>query len=229
MIIDSLENKLPNIEAEITQNLLQNQVESILEVLLKSDNFTALARKLFHQVQGQSVTPVLPSPSGEVAISPTVKTVEKIVKVETIPKWAKDFEKYYQQLIELQSSLELEPFHSIYVKDEPISNLTLLEFICISSQGETVQIVWERLAESCKSKTRQATSTEYQLLKTVIDLCNLNRAISKIELRKPEANQEYNFKLHNKVSGKGQTISLVLLPALYDGGKLKKLAQVITE
>ena len=226
---DILEKELPNHEIEVTQNPLQIQVESILEVLIKSDNFNALASKLFHQFQGQSITPTFSSPSREATSSPTVETLKKIVKVETTPNWAKDFEKYQQQLSELQSSPKLEQLYGIYVKDNPISDLTLLEFICISGQWETVKTVWERLADLCKSERRQPTSAEYQLLKTAIDLYNFNRVLSKIELRVPQDNEAYNFKLHNRVNSKGEAISQVLLPALYDGKKLEKLALVITE
>lgn len=154
--------------------------------------------------------------------------VEKIVeqKIEITPQWAIDLEEQYNYLKQLSHFPEL---LSILVQNNKDQKNALLSFISCSSQWQNIVRIWDKLAEYCKSNHQEIDPDQFKFLENALFLYNLTLSNSRAELRSPKINDDFDFANHTQVAGLGNSISQILLPALYSAsGEKVKSALVIT-
>ncbi|MHA3116584.1 hypothetical protein E0H86_11800 [Acinetobacter sp. ANC 4635] len=154
--------------------------------------------------------------------------VEKIIEknFEITPTWALHLEEQKEYLDSLTQFPELQSFFNIQKYDDATN---ILAFISFSSQWHNIVRIWEKFAEQCKGSQQVIELDKLKLLENAINLYNLTLSDAKVELRLPNLQTGYDYKIHNQVAGSGNQIKVVLLPGLYNAsGEKVKSALVIT-
>lgn len=144
------------------------------------------------------------------------------------PLWFDGLQEQADYLKTVQQSSAIQEILNLKQETE---GQTLLAFICCSAQWPNIIQLWEHYAEKCKATHQAATDAELGILENAIALYNLSLKNSKAQLLTPQIGENYDYTLHYQVSGSGDLIQDVLLPALYSasGEKIKSALILTTE
>ena len=155
---------------------------------------------------------------------PTEKIIEK--KIEVLPIWTLGLE---EQKAYLESLGQFPELQSIFNTDQHDVTTKILAFISFSSQWSNIVRLWDRLAEQCKSSQKEIEPEKIKLLENAINLYNLSLLNTQAELKAPDLNSDYDYNIHNQITGSGNKIKTVLLSGLYNAsGEKVKSSLVIT-
>ncbi|NUF61706.1 MULTISPECIES: hypothetical protein [Acinetobacter] len=155
---------------------------------------------------------------------PIEKIVEK--KIEVTPTWALSLE---EQKGHLDSLVQFPELQSIFNIEQYDDTTKILAFISASSQWQNILRIWDKLAIECKSSQQELEAGKLKLLENAVFLYNLTLSNSQAQLKTPDLNTDYDYNIHNQISGVGDQIKLVLLPGVYSAsGEKVKSALVIT-
>lgn len=155
---------------------------------------------------------------------PIEKIVEK--KIEVTPTWALSLEEQKKYLHSLVQFPELQSIFNIEQYDDTTK---ILAFISASSQWQNILRIWDKLAIECKNSQQELEVGKLNLLENAVFLYNLTLSNSQAQLKTPDLNTDYDYNIHNQISGVGGQIKLVLLPGVYSAsGEKVKSALVIT-
>lgn len=155
---------------------------------------------------------------------PIEKIVEK--KIEVTPTWALSLE---EQKGYLDSLVQFPELQSIFNIEQYDDTTKILAFISASSQWQNILRIWDKLAIECKNSQQELEVGKLKLLENAVFLYNLTLSNSQAQLKTPDLNTDYDYNIHNQISGVGGQIKLVLLPGVYSAsGEKVKSALVIT-
>lgn len=147
-------------------------------------------------------------------------------EIEVMPIWAFPLENQHQILEKIRNISDIA---DIFEYDRENSELSILSFIVISSQWNTLVNIWQACADQCKRTQEQPPQEYLEVLNNALYLYNLTLSNSKASLKNPVVGETYNYNHHNQISGCEKSITKVLLPALYTASNnLCKTALVIT-
>ncbi|MFW1859943.1 hypothetical protein [Acinetobacter defluvii] len=185
------------------------------------------SQKVDQQLQGIITQKEIVEKAIEVPVEKIIykdKIVEK--NIEIIPTWALSLEEQKGYLDYLVQFPELQSIFNIEQYDDATK---ILAFISASSQWQNIVRIWDKLAEQCKSSQQELETGKLKLLENAIFLYNLTLLNTQAQLKTPDLNTDYDYNIHNQISGSGSQIKLVLLSGLYNAsGEKVKSALVIT-
>ena len=185
------------------------------------------SQKVDQQLQGIITQKEIVEKAIEVPVEKIIykdKIVEK--NIEIIPTWALSLEEQKGYLDYLVQFPELQSIFNIEQYDDATK---ILAFISASSQWQNIVRIWDKLAEQCKSSQQELEEGKLKLLENAIFLYNLTLSNTQAQLKTPDLNTDYDYNIHNQISGSGSQIKLVLLSGLYNAsGEKVKSALVIT-
>ncbi len=129
----------------------------------------------------------------------------------------------------LDSLVQFPELQSIFNIEQYDDTTKILAFISASSQWQNILRIWDKLAIECKSSQQELEAGKLKLLENAVFLYNLTLSNSQAQLKTPDLNTDYDYNIHNQISGVGDQIKLVLLPGVYSAsGEKVKSALVIT-
>ena len=185
------------------------------------------SQKVDQQLQGIITQKEIVEKAIEVPVEKIIykdKIVEK--NIEITPTWALSLEEQKGYLDFLVQFPELKSIFNIEQYDDATK---ILAFISASSQWQNIVRIWDKLAEQCKSSQQELEEGKLKLLENAIFLYNLTLLNTQAQLKTPDLNTDYDYNIHNQISGSGSQIKLVLLSGLYNAsGEKVKSALVIT-
>ena len=185
------------------------------------------SQKVDQQLQGIITQKEIVEKAIEVPVEKIIykdKIVEK--NIEITPTWALSLEEQKGYLDFLVQFPELKSIFNIEQYDDATK---ILAFISASSQWQNIVRIWDTLAEQCKSSQQELEEGKLKLLENAIFLYNLTLLNTQAQLKTPDLNTDYDYNIHNQISGSGSQIKLVLLSGLYNAsGEKVKSALVIT-
>ena len=103
----------------------------------------------------------------------------------------------------------------------------LTRLLATASQWERLLELWEVLAERCKSHARPATEAELQLLKGCLSVHNLIWRDRQAQLCHAEVGAEYDYRLHQRKSHRGEIITAQWLPGLANADSERQCPPVV--
>lgn len=124
--------------------------------------------------------------------------------------------------------------------DEDLSPAWLLEsenegqqltrLLATAAQWERLLELWDLLAERCKSQARPANAAELHILEGCIEIHNLIWRDRQAQLCCVEVGAEYDYRLHQRSTLRGEVITAQWLPGLANaGGERQRLPLAATE
>ncbi|XID74649.1 hypothetical protein ACF3NA_09020 [Alkanindiges sp. WGS2144] len=96
----------------------------------------------------------------------------------------------------------------------PNHDENILQLIAIASQWNNVLRIWDALAAQVKNTQQAISVTERTILEHSLALFNLTLQSNQATLQDPEIGENYDYDIHQKVSGSGGNIEQVLLAGL---------------
>lgn len=147
-------------------------------------------------------------------------------ETEVIPVWARSLEDQHQILEKIRNISDIA---DIFEHNRENTELSILSFIVMSSQWNTLVSIWQACADQCKHTKEQPPQEYLEVLNNALYLHNFTLLDNKASLKNPVVGETYDYKYHHQVSGCEKSITKVLLPALYaSSNNLFKTALVIT-
>lgn len=215
-------------EAEIEKFL--SYMKHAVVFLEKDDMALSFFAKLFGQKN--NIAPQIIEKKVEIPVEKIVEKrvevpveviVEKIVekKVAVTPEWAKPLEKQQQFLQQVTAHTEL----SRILLPEHANDV--VQLIATASQWNNVLRIWDALAKQAKDK-QTISNVETAILEYCLALYNLTLSTSQAILKKPHVGDDYDFGLHQKISGSGDQVQQVLLAGLYNPAGEKVRSAIVT-
>ena len=124
--------------------------------------------------------------------------------------------------------------------DEDLSPAWLLEsesegqqltrLLATAAQWERLLELWDLLAERCKSQARPANAAELHILDGCLEIHNLIWRDRQAQLCCVEVGAEYDYRLHQRSTLRGEVIRAQWLPGLANaGGERQRLPLAATE
>ena len=108
--------------------------------------------------------------------------------------------------------------------------LQLTRLLATAAQWERLLDLWDVLAERCKTASSPASAAELQILDGCLQTHNLIWRDRQAQLRTVEVGAEYDYRLHNRTTLRGEVIAAQWLPGLINaGGELQRLPLVAAE
>lgn len=209
---------------------IKDCLPQIIELLKSIDG------KLHHH----SNTPTTPP-------EPIIKEVEVIKEIEVIKEVPKEIIKEIEVIKEVPDAfsrtLASERKLLTQVQQDPILSEILLhrhqnssenqQFIALianAAQWNTIEILFDKLAQRCKDEQRPAHASELDILQQCLAIHNLIWQNQTAQLRSISIGTPYDYKKHNSSNGRGDTIAAEWLPELLNtSGKTSKPALVQTQ
>ena len=147
-------------------------------------------------------------------------------EIEVTPVWAHSLKAQHQILEKIRNISDIA---DMFEYNRENSELSILSFIVISSQWNTLVNIWQACADQCKHTKEQPPQEYLEVLNNALYLYNLTLSDNRASLKAPLVGDIYDYNLQNKVAGNNKNITKVLLPALYSASnKIDKTALVIT-
>jgi hypothetical protein len=221
----------------------KTDIDKILERLEKSEVFERLIAKVrcIWDKHADPASKVVQTVEKRVEV-PVEKIVEKIIykdkivekrvdvpvdrivekKIEVVPSWAKSLESELAFLQQVQAHPEIAKILL------PNGDNNVLQLIAIAAQWSNVLRIWDALATQVKDSKQAISVTEQQILAHSLALFNLTLQSSQATLKNPELGKDYDFEIHQKISGSGGTIEQVLLASLYNAADEKVRSAVVS-
>lgn len=107
---------------------------------------------------------------------------------------------------------------SAWLVDAESEGQQLARLLATAAQWERLLELWDVLAERCKQGSRPATAGELQILEGSLVIHNLIWRDRQARLCGVEAGAEYDYRLHQRVSLRGEVIAMQWLPGLANAG-----------
>jgi hypothetical protein len=106
----------------------------------------------------------------------------------------------------------------------------LARLLASAAQWERLLELWDLLAERCKSQARPAHVSELHILEGCLGIHNLIWRDRQAELCQVDAGVEYDYRLHQRATLRGDVIAAQWLPGLANaGGERQRLPLAATE
>lgn len=208
-------------EEQFTQGMLEPGLRIELIKLLKDD--TEVRKSVLDIVATQaSVSNVVPEPEPEP------------VAVATQPPLECPHDPLRGQLNAPLKLLETlcadEGLSSYWLVEGESEGLQLTRLLATAAQWERLLDLWDVLAERCKTAHNPASAAELQILGGCLHIHNLIWRDRQAQLRTVEIGAEYDYRLHNRTTLRGEVIAAHWLPGLVNaGGELQRLPLVAAE
>lgn len=106
----------------------------------------------------------------------------------------------------------------------------LARLLATAAQWERLLDLWDVLAERCKAASSPASADELQIFDGCLQIHNLIWRDRQAQLRTVEVGSEYDYRLHNRTTLRGELIAAQWFPGLVNaGGELQRLPLVAAE
>lgn len=118
---------------------------------------------------------------------------------------------------------------SAWLVDGDSEGLQLARLLASAAQWERLLELWDVLAERCKDAARPATAVELSILEGCLSIHNLIWRDRQAQVCSVEAGVEYDYRLHQRASLRGEVITQQWLPGLANaGGERQRLPLAAT-
>lgn len=105
----------------------------------------------------------------------------------------------------------------------------LVRLIAIAAHWERILELWERLAEICRQNRQAADASALQLLGGCLAIHNLIWTTRQARLVQVETGSPFDYRLHQRATQTGETITAQWLPGLANaGGEIQRQPLVST-
>lgn len=106
----------------------------------------------------------------------------------------------------------------------------LARLLATAAQWERLLELWDLLAERCKAKERPASVAELAILEGCLNVHNLIWRDRKAQLCSVEVGAEYDYRVHQRTTLRGEVITAQWLPGLANaGGERQRLPLAAAE
>lgn len=216
-------------EEQLMQGMLDPGLRIELIKLLKED--TEVRQSVLDIVATQaSASNVKPESEPE----PELKLELKPVAVATQPPHECPHDPLRDQLnaqLKLLATLCAdEGLSSYWLVHGENEGLQLARLLATAAQWDRLLDLWDVLAERCKTASSPASAAELQILDGCLQIHNLIWRDRQAQLRTAEVGAEYDYRLHNRTTLRGEVIAAQWLPGLVNaGGELQRLPLVAAE
>lgn len=164
-----------------------------------------------------------------------IKEVPKeIIKEIKVPQEVPDaFSRALGSERELLAQVQQDPVLSqvlLHRHQDTSDKQQFIALIANAAQWDTIETLFDKLAQRCKDQQRPASQNELSILQQCLAIHNLIWQNQTAQLRSITPNSPYDYKKHNSGNGSGSTIVAEWLPELLNtSGKTIKPALVETK
>lgn len=139
-------------------------------------------------------------------------------------------EQLVAQLALLKTLSADEELSSVWLLESENEGQQLTRLLATAAQWERLLELWDLLAERCKSQARPANAAELHILEGCLDIHNLIWRDRQAQLCCVEVGVEYDYRLHQRSTLRGDVITAQWLPGLANaGGERQRLPLAATE
>ncbi|SEM95597.1 hypothetical protein SAMN04487857_107203 [Pseudomonas sp. ok272] len=181
----------------------------------------------------QAVRDIVASPAVRVAPEPEPEPVAAPVDVAppaTVPAAPEPLRVELAPQLIVLATLAADPdLASTWLVDGDSEGLQLARLLASAAQWERLLELWDVLAERCKEAARPATAAELSILEGCLSIHNLIWRDRQAQVCSVEAGVEYDYRLHQRASLRGEVITQQWLPGLANaGGERQRLPLAAT-
>ena len=127
-------------------------------------------------------------------------------------------EQLVAQLALLKTLSADEELSSVWLLESENEGQQLTRLLATAAQWERLLELWDLLAERCKSQARPANAAELHILEGCLDIHNLIWRDRQAQLCCVEVGVEYDYRLHQRSTLRGDVITAQWLPGLANAG-----------
>ena len=139
-------------------------------------------------------------------------------------------EQLVAQLALLNTLSADEELSSVWLLESENEGQQLTRLLATAAQWERLLELWDLLAERCKSQARPASAAELHILDGCLEIHNLIWRDRQAQLCCVEVGAEYDYRLHQRSTLRGEVIRAQWLPGLANaGGERQRLPLAATE
>lgn len=139
-------------------------------------------------------------------------------------------EQLVAQLALLKTLSADEELSAAWLLESESEGQQLTRLLATAAQWERLLELWDLLAERCKSQIRPANAAELRILEGCLEIHNLIWRDRQAQLCCVEAGAEYDYRLHQRSTLRGEVIRAQWLPGLANaGGERQRLPLAATE
>ena len=139
-------------------------------------------------------------------------------------------EQLVAQLALLNTLSADEELSSVWLLESENEGQQLTRLLATAAQWERLLELWDLLAERCKSQARPANAAELHILDGCLEIHNLIWRDRQAQLCCVEVGAEYDYRLHQRSTLRGEVIRAQWLPGLANaGGERQRLPLAATE
>lgn len=164
-----------------------------------------------------------PAPSTDPAPEPASEPKPQPVDVPPVETQACAQDPLREQLAEQLALLETlsldKVLEAAWLREGENEGQRLTRLLATAAQWERLLELWDVLAERCKSEERPATAAELHLLAGGVDVHNLIWRDRQAQLCHAEIGAQYDYRLHQRTTLRGDVITAQWLPGLVNAGE----------
>lgn len=139
-------------------------------------------------------------------------------------------EQLVAQLALLKTLSADEELSSTWLLESESEGQQLTRLLATAAQWERLLELWDLMAERCKSQARPASAAELHILDGCLEIHNLIWRDRQAQLCCVEVGAEYDYRLHQRSTLRGEVIRAQWLPGLANaGGERQRLPLAATE
>lgn len=139
-------------------------------------------------------------------------------------------EQLVAQLALLKTLSADEELSSTWLLESESEGQPLTRLLATAAQWERLLELWDLMAERCKSQARPASAAELHILDGCLEIHNLIWRDRQAQLCCVEVGAEYDYRLHQRSTLRGEVIRAQWLPGLANaGGERQRLPLAATE
>lgn len=139
-------------------------------------------------------------------------------------------EQLVAQLALLKTLSADEELSSTWLLESESEGQQLTRLLATAAQWERLLELWDLMAERCKSQARPASAAELHILDGCLEIHNLTWRDRQAQLCCVEVGAEYDYRLHQRSTLRGEVIRAQWLPGLANaGGERQRLPLAATE
>lgn len=201
--------------------MAEERVREVLVVLLERDSQV-------RQIVRDIVAPA--APEAEIGLqAPSSPITEQPV---TVPERPQDplrvqLEDQLALLATFGADQELE---AAWLNQAENEGQRLMRLLATAAQWERLLELWDLLAERCKAQGRTANIAELQILEGCLAIHNLIWRDRQAQLCNVQVGEEFDYRLHQRTTLRGERISAQWLPGLANaGGERQRLPLAAAE
>lgn len=207
---------------ELSSSAVKNEgVRETLLALLERDQHV---RQLVFDIAASPLLPDDPAPEPVAQPAPMIPVIAQERPQDPLR------EQLSVPLVLLKTLCADEELARVWLAQGENEGQQLTRLLATAAQWERLLELWDLLAERCKSQERPAHANELHILEGCLAIHNLIWRDRQAQLCSAQVGAEYDYRLHQRTTLRGEVITAQWLPGLANaGGERQRLPLAATE